>query len=201
MKIQRNLTTKLLRFVPMIILINYEIYICGEMGVWAWSVDYMGPMASIHMMTSSNWHIFRVAAPLCGEFTNHRWIPRTKVGESRRGRPLKCSIPRLDTKNDDDSFKMSFPILGFSHFKMAILNCSWAIISHCCQFFVRVQGHATLHLQKCKNIIQWRHQMETFSALRTLCGGNSPVTGEFPSQRPVLRSFYVFLSAPELTVE
>ena len=35
----------------------------------------------------------------------------------------------------------------------------------------------------------WRHQMETFSALLALCAGNSPVTGEFPSQRPVARSF------------
>ena len=38
----------------------------------------------------------------------------------------------------------------------------------------------------------WRHQMETLSALLALCAGNSPVTGEFPSQRPVTRSFDVF---------
>ena len=38
----------------------------------------------------------------------------------------------------------------------------------------------------------WRHQMETFSALLVLCAGNSPVPGEFPSQRPVMRSFDVF---------
>ena len=38
----------------------------------------------------------------------------------------------------------------------------------------------------------WRHQMETFSALQALCAGNSPVTGEFPAQRPVTRSFDVF---------
>ena len=37
----------------------------------------------------------------------------------------------------------------------------------------------------------WHHQMETFSALLALCAGNSPVTGEFPSQRPVTRSFDV----------
>ena len=34
--------------------------------------------------------------------------------------------------------------------------------------------------------------METFSALLVLCAGNSPVTGEFPAQRPVSRSFNVF---------
>ena len=39
----------------------------------------------------------------------------------------------------------------------------------------------------------WRHQMEAFSALLALCVGNSPVTGEFPTQRPVTRSFDVFL--------
>ena len=37
-----------------------------------------------------------------------------------------------------------------------------------------------------------RHHMETFSALLALCAGNSPVTGEFPTQRPVTRSFAVF---------
>ena len=37
----------------------------------------------------------------------------------------------------------------------------------------------------------WRHRMETFSALLALCEGNSPVTGEFPSQRPVTRRFDV----------
>ena len=37
----------------------------------------------------------------------------------------------------------------------------------------------------------WRHQMETFSALLALYAGNSPVTGEFFSQRPVTRSFDV----------
>ena len=38
----------------------------------------------------------------------------------------------------------------------------------------------------------WRHQMETFSALLTIWPGNSPVTSEFPAQRPVTQSFTVF---------
>ena len=37
------------------------------------------------------------------------------------------------------------------------------------------------------------HQMVTFSASLALCAGNSPVTGEFPAQRPLTRSFYVFV--------
>ena len=34
--------------------------------------------------------------------------------------------------------------------------------------------------------------METFSALLAICAGNLPVPGEFPTQRPVTRSFDVF---------
>ena len=50
----------------------------------------------------------------------------------------------------------------------------------------------------CKTLITrgflpwWRHQMETFSALLAICAGNSPVPGEFPTQRPVTRSFDVY---------
>ena len=34
--------------------------------------------------------------------------------------------------------------------------------------------------------------METFSAILAIRAGNSPVTREFPAQRPVTRSFDVF---------
>ena len=34
--------------------------------------------------------------------------------------------------------------------------------------------------------------METFSVLLAIFAENSPVTGEFPAQRPVTRSFDVF---------
>ena len=49
------------------------------------------------------------------------------------------------------------------------------------------------HMQYQTMSTWWRHQMETFSALLALCAGNSPATGEFPPQRPVTRSFDVFL--------
>ena len=38
----------------------------------------------------------------------------------------------------------------------------------------------------------WRHQVKIFSALMAHCAGNSPMTGEFPAQRPVTQSFDVF---------
>ena len=42
-----------------------------------------------------------------------------------------------------------------------------------------------------QNHTWWCYQMETFSTLMALCAGNSPVTGEFPEQRPVSRNFEV----------
>ena len=44
-----------------------------------------------------------------------------------------------------------------------------------------------------QSVAWWRHQMETISALLAICAGNSSVTGEFPAQRPVSRSFDVSL--------
>ena len=45
----------------------------------------------------------------------------------------------------------------------------------------------------------WRnHQMETFSTLLTTCARNSPVTSEFPAQRPVTRSFDVSLISAQI---
>ena len=51
-------------------------------------------------------------------------------------------------------------------------------------------------LQNCPrdtgSIPWWHHQMETFFALLALCVGNSPVTGELPTQRPVTRGLDFF---------
>ena len=42
------------------------------------------------------------------------------------------------------------------------------------------------------DVIKWKH----FPSL-ALCAGNSPVIGEFPSQRPETRSFDIFFDLPE----
>ena len=34
-------------------------------------------------------------------------------------------------------------------------------------------------------LIRWRRQIEKFSALLAICAGNSPVTGEFPTQQSI----------------
>ena len=49
-----------------------------------------------------------------------------------------------------------------------------------------------LYIAQNVSISWWRHQMETFSALLAICAGNSPVSGEFPAQRPVTRNCDVY---------
>ena len=95
------------------------------------------------------------------------------------------------------------------------LNCAWVqtwcgyqkILRECYILFIDESRILSLSLE-CHDISRyhfshfewrhrlntwWRHQMETFSALLAICAGNSPVPGEFPAQRPVTRSFDVFL--------
>ena len=44
--------------------------------------------------------------------------------------------------------------------------------------------------QQVRNLTSWwRHPVEIFRALLAICAGNSQVTGEFPTQRPVTQSF------------
>ena len=60
-----------------------------------------------------------------------------------------------------------------------------------CQIYQRTV--CLLNIASIIDKFTWRHhQMETISVLLALCAGNSPVTGEFPTQRPVTRSFDVF---------
>ena len=81
--------------------------------------------------------------------------------------------------------------------------CVWAILPRPISPAIGQKRSGHCVLSKCKDMNKitailrrhfpwWRHQMETFSALRAFCAGKSPVTGEFPTQRPVTRSFDVF---------
>ena len=52
------------------------------------TVTRINTRGSGNMMTSSNGNIFRVTGLLCGEFTGHRWIPRTKASDAE----LRCFL-------------------------------------------------------------------------------------------------------------
>ena len=58
--------------------------------------------------------------------------------------------------------------------------------------YIKINCKYILNNVNVTKISWWRHQMEIFSALLAICAGNSPVTGEFPTQRPVTRSFDVY---------
>ena len=60
------------------------------------------------------------------------------------------------------------------------------------QSLINIIFRAMLGCKLLKYSAWWRHQMKTFSVSLAICARNSPVTSEFPSQRPVTWSFEVF---------
>ena len=72
------------------------------------------------------------------------------------------------------------------HLRYNSLVCYWFWIG-----FLDQAKLCKMTQEKPPNISWLRHQMGTVSALLVLCAGNSPVTGEFRSQRPVTRRFDV----------
>ena len=99
-----------------------------------------------------------------GEFTWGRWIPRTKG--QQRGKCFHMMTLTWDKTvwEDNDS--------------VLVHDYNFKKVTACQLYGCLYHGS------------WWRDQMEAFRATG-LWGGNSPVTGEFPSQRPVIRSFNV----------
>ena len=152
-------------------------------------------------MTSSNGNIFRVTGHLCGEFTGQRWIPR----------PVTPSFDiffnlRLNKRLSKHSWGWWFETPS---------RPSWR---HCNAMSLLLHHVSSLHSTsrgKCISL-QWRHnehkgvsnhqpydcllnllfrrRWKITSKLRAsgLCEGNWPVTGEFPTQRPVMRKMFPF---------
>ena len=74
----------------------------------------------------------------------------------------------------------------------------WDVIIWSCPWYLLPAQHSSLispsKIISLRGVVfprsSWRrHQMETFSVLLAICAGNSPVSSEFPAQRPVTRSF------------
>ena len=99
--------------------------------------------------------------------------------------PLKCLIFGIRYH--------SRPIMTYAKLRLLFLTKKFM---HFCQNFdyefINHLWNETQALQNRMHLSWWHHQLETFSALLALCAGNSPLTGEFPAQRPVTQSFDVF---------
>ena len=65
----------------------------------------------------------------------------------------------------------------------------WTTATNCSYSVVIMKWYHTRYSQPMRT--WWRHQMEIFSALLAICAENSPVSGEFPAQRPVTPNFDV----------
>ena len=69
-------------FLSVILYFSY-MYIRRPIRIWPILVESWCLFGvRLNMMTSSNGNIFRVTGHLCGEFTSHRWIPRTKSSDA-----------------------------------------------------------------------------------------------------------------------
>ena len=70
--------------------------------------------------------------------------------------------------------------------------CIWGNKIFVFVFLESVWSHWTIQKKAKFQHFMMKSPNGTFSALLALCAGYSPVTGEFPSQRPVTRSFGTF---------
>ena len=80
-----------------------------------------------------------------------------------------------------------------AHLKPFLRNTSTHLSIFCNTLSViMIMSMGVLIIRNMSSVTWWRHQMESFPALLALCAGDSPVTGEFPSQMLLRRSFGIF---------
>ena len=162
-------------------------------------------------MTSSNGNIFRVTDHLCGEFTGPRWIPHTKARDAE----LWCVFfyLRLNKRLSKQWWGWWFETLShplWRHRYVSIWEWHYSgtnlpfnlKIRRCCLYGSpeRLNKTTTLShipmLYSKKSSVAGRVMMTSsngsiFRVTGHLCGEFTG-PGEFPTQRPVTRSFDVF---------
>ena len=125
---------------------------------------------SLFMMTSSNGNIFRVTGHIVRGI--HRWPVNSPHKGQWHGRlmfSLICVWINGWVNNREAGDLRCYR----AHYDVIVM----------CYISRAVSGCAPLFMM---NVIK------SFSMLLALCAGNSSVTGEFPSQRPVTRSLCIF---------
>ena len=108
-------------------------------------------------------------------YENYTWKVPIHMSNMIRVWEVIIHIIVPDIRNPMYITPLAAPISSLPPPAHTINPCIWFIL--CCKLVV---------------VPWWCHQMETFSASLALFVGNSPVTGEFPTQGPVTRSFDVF---------
>ena len=118
------------------------------------------------VITSSNGNIFRVTGPLCGQWRGALMFS------------LICTWMNGWVNNREAGDLRQH----HAHYGITVMLC---------QVYSTPSGIIGMIISEPDDVIKWK----LFSALLTIGAGNSPVTGEFPSQRPVARRFDFFICA------
>ena len=144
------------------------------------------------VMDSHGWfiHILRVATGSGGIYIYVETYPhvRSNLLHLVPVRPSSVSLPRGFRQKWDG--KRRIAKCHYSTTKRCYESCSYIDLGLTNQPLVWM--YICCLIKTVHGYTWWRHQMETFSALLAICAGNSPTTGEFPTQMPVTRSFDVF---------
>ena len=119
---------------------------------------------------------------LCESELPYRLLPEVEPGGVVKGNVI------LDLKEDIEIEKFTVSLKGGARVQIRVQTTNGECEGQTIRLIIKVSEFiGTINLQS-----WWRHQMKAFSALLALCAGNSSVTGKFPSQRPLARSFDVF---------
>ena len=104
----------------------------------------------------------------------------------------ECSLQQINCASSTGDFSTAFHWIY--EFDQMLLWCVsiWVSILSIWSHYLLLYSIYIPRILRIVRASWWRHQMETSSALLALCVENAPVTGEFPAQRPVTRSFDVF---------
>ena len=129
------------------------------------------------MKTSWNGNIFRVTGPLCGLFTDHRWIPRTKASDAEFGCFLSSAWLNGWVNNHETGDLRRHRPRFWRHCNV-MLN-TWLMMGQ------KITSMAWLWKWY---YIKWKHFSRYWPFVR---GIHRSGPGEFPAQRPVTRSFVV----------
>ena len=130
----------------------------------------------------------------CGVFSGQVVSNRVESGTFLR-RSLYITIPYTPKRMSMSNIWYISQWSHMGHF-VSDSDMEWCILSSLVPSMGR-PGSSMLAKIGCNkearlHISWWRHQMETISPLLAFCAGNSPVSGEFPAQRRLLRRFGVF---------
>ena len=71
------------------------------------------------MMASSNWNIIRVAGPLWGESTGHRWIPLTKASDVE----LWCFLWSAPEQTVEQTIETPVILDGYAKYVFTGIKC------------------------------------------------------------------------------